>query len=541
MTESQPFRPPEPDARLKTAAAQELKRCWLTKIGSRSDVRGIVVDDSGALNNELLKSLINLQALISHCLQDPSLNLHEPAILYIPLLEIHPQALKLEHAGCENRRALDSLSREEKVWAIGVLIRILKDYPKGSYGNRTETGWKVGRARYVGYMLDINPDQLYDSEHPKDSSRNLNGFLTTYVGYLTEQLTDPDTRDRVIDAAQAKMQELAARKPTDRALVTPLRPGVGAADELIDRDAESDDGPTESQRDRPTSSAGAPASVPLPPSGGKGVGQWAKGYWKPLTGAAAAAALVIGVTTIMVFDDGNADDHGTFAGATSSVSSTSINSLFPLSPNTPCHSPEATTVQLPDVEICVAYWCVGRFHAPDGVNWIEGRGQIKLRPRIINNSAHAIDISITAMSALRLLVATPLDPATWWMPPPITASAGDRPIKLSFEGQTYWAVPPNAPRDAVQIDLPNNMYTYDGFATSWYDTELGPGQTAFKPLRKDADGRPIQEGNLVFNVPVATQDVGLKGLVLVDRNDPTTVLAFIDKEKWPAPADLNSF
>ncbi|MET9290186.1 hypothetical protein [Nocardia beijingensis] len=215
--------------------------------------------------------------------------------------------------------------------------------------------------------------------------------------------------------------------------------------------------------------------------------------------------------------------------------------LFPISPDTPCHSPTATTTQLPDVEICVAYWCVGKFHAPDGVGWIEGRGQIKLRPRIINNSAQAIDLSITPASAIRLLVATSTAPDVWWQPPPVTAAAGDKPVIVTYEGRKYWAVPPNAPRDAVKIELPGNQYTFDGFATSWYETELAPGQTAYKPLRHGPDGNAVQEGNLVFNVPVATQDVGLKGLAVVDRDDPSRVVAFVDKKDWPAPADLNSF
>lgn len=227
------------------------------------------------------------------------------------------------------------------------------------------------------------------------------------------------------------------------------------------------------------------------------------------------------------------------AGATTTAPSPTPDPLFPLDPNTPCHSPSATTVQLPDVEICVAYWCVGKFHTPDG-GWIEDRGQIKLRPRIINNSADPINIATVTPSTLRLLVSTTLPYESWWQPPPATAELGDKPIVVTHDGQKYWAVPPNVNRDAVPLTLPNGMMTWDGFASSWPYAVLEPGQTAFKPLRHQPNGWAVQEGNLVFNVPIASS-VGLKGLVLLDPDDSTKILAFSDKRHWPEPADLNSF
>ncbi|OBA46007.1 hypothetical protein A5789_05850 [Nocardia sp. 852002-51101_SCH5132738] len=194
------------------------------------------------------------------------------------------------------------------------------------------------------------------------------------------------------------------------------------------------------------------------------------------------------------------------------------------------------------VEICVEYWCTGDFHAANGVDTIPGRGQIKLRPLLFNKSPFAVDISISPNAAIRLLVVTPKDPSVWWQPPPVTSQAGDRPVPIKWNGQDTWAVPPNAPHDAVRIDLPGNMYTYDGFATFWDFTMLAPGETAFKPLRFDDQHHAIQEGDLVFNVPLDDQRASTaRALVLVDRNDPTKILASSDTTTWPRPSDLNSF
>ncbi|MBF6259871.1 hypothetical protein IU468_26695 [Nocardia farcinica] len=265
-----------------------------------------------------------------------------------------------------------------------------------------------------------------------------------------------------------------------------------------------------------------------------------------IVGTAVVSVVIIlsGVALFTTQEDSSG--RAVIAGLTTTASpSPTPDPLFPLSPDTPCHSPTATTVQLPAVEICVAYWCVGKFHTPDGGS-IEGRGQVKLRPRIINNSADPIDISTTNSSKLRLLVATTLPYESWWQPPPATAEQGDKPIIISYEGQKYWAVPPNVNRDAVPLTLPDGSTTWDGFASSWPDTSdnpsttLEPGQTVFRPLRHRPDGWAIQEGNLVFNVPIA-HNVGLKGLALIDPNDSTRIIAFSDKKNWPEPADLNSF
>lgn len=194
-----------------------------------------------------------------------------------------------------------------------------------------------------------------------------------------------------------------------------------------------------------------------------------------------------------------------------------------------------------DIVLCVVYWCQGSFHTLGGQGWIAGRGQIKVRPLITNKSGRDLDVSIAPAAAVRLLVSTTRPPTDWWLPPQRTAEQGDHPISVSWNGQILWAIPPNMNGDAVPMDLPGGLHTWDGFATlKWDFGILGPGQTAFKPLRINADGSPIQEGDLVYDVPSDEQS-RLIGLAVVDRNDPTRILAFSDRNVWPPSSDLNSF
>ncbi|MFF0493944.1 hypothetical protein ACFYTQ_33405 [Nocardia sp. NPDC004068] len=531
MTESPPLQIPDPDKQLKAAVAQELKRCWLTKVGSKSDVRGIVVDGSGTLNSELLKSLTNLQALISQCLQDTSLDLREPEVLYIPLLEAHPAEPELEYSRAGRKRTVEELGQEEKAWAIGVMMRLLKDYPDKSYGNDDDNDWTSGRQRYATHILWINRRQLYDSEDPKNSSRSLRDFLTAYVEHLVEKLTDEETCSRVIEAARAKMQELAARRPAvgdDPA--TPLQPdAVGP---------EPDDNPAEDDLHAPAPDTDATEEAPPATSD---AGSSLKRRWKHLVATGAVLTLVIGGIVIFVHRGSGSGHTSTMAGLTSSSTAPAPPGVS-LSPSNTCDdSLPAAAVAEPDVDICVVYWCLGIFHAANGVDSIPGRGQIKMRPLIFNRSSHTVDISITPNAALRLLVSTPGNPRDWWQPPPATAKNGDHPNIVTWKGEVMWAVPPNAHRDAMRIDMPDGLhYTYDGFATFWEYTTLDAGQTAFKPLRFNADGNPIQEGDLVFNVPL-DENSRIRGLVLVDRNDPSKILAVSDAGTWPPRSDLNSF
>ncbi|MGV9834271.1 hypothetical protein ACWDUL_08755 [Nocardia niigatensis] len=544
MTELQHFRGSDPDEEMKAAAAQELKRCWLTKIGSRSDVRGIVVGNSGALNKDLLKSLTSLQALIMQCLQGVSLDLHEPEVLHVLLWEMHPPEPEVAHSHGDAKRTVDELSQEEKAWAIGVMMRLLKSYPEKSYGNDAENSWNSGRQRYAAHILWINPRQLYDSDDAEDTSRSLRKFLSAYMGYLVEQLTKPETRADIIEAARTKEQELTARKSAIRSPVATLRPNVPSSqprNEPTPADPSSIDGRSAASGNTPTvlaesAGTGPPASDENGRRGGLDTG------WKRV-GAAGAAVVLIVVGTVIYSHRAGTQSQ---AGPTTTVSSPTTTALMPgglqsLAPSNTCDdSKPASVAAEPDIEICVVFWCIGNFHSPDGNGWVQGRGQVKLRPLIMNKAAHGIDVSVAPMAAIRLLVKTSDDPMAWWQPPPVTATAGDHPVQVSWQGEKYWAVPPNRPHDAVRIELPNNMFTYDGFATFWDDTLIGPGEAAFKPLRLDDKNKAIQEGDLAFNVPLKDGS-GFKGLALVDRNDPTRILAFVDQSAWPARSDPNTF
>ncbi len=368
--------------------------------------------------------------------------------------------------------------------------------------------------------------KCYSITATKNSSRNLREFLTAYVEHLIEQLRDPETRGRVIETARAKMQELAARKSAARDPVTVLRPG--------DRDFQTNDAQADTPVSVPESDVPELLSDPTRPP------PKIKRHWKQAVAVGAVVVLVIGVVVIFVHRGSGSGHTSTIAGTTTSVTAPAPPGVS-LSPNNVCdNSVLAATVSEPDVDICVMYWCIGSFHAPNGIDWIHDRAQIKMRPLIFNRSSHAVDISIAPNAALRLLVSTPDNPRDWWQPPNKTVEQGDHPNVVSRKGEVLWAVPPNKTGDAVEIDLPDGRYTYDGFATFWDYTSLDPGQTAFKPLRFKADGNPFQEGDLVFNVPLNDKSQ-VRGLALVDRNDPSKILAVSDASTWPPRSDLNSF
>jgi hypothetical protein len=74
----------------------------------------------------------------------------------------------------------------------------------------------------------------------------------------------------------------------------------------------------------------------------------------------------------------------------------------------------------------------------------------------------------------------------------------DRPILVKVNSGTFWAIPPNVPRDVPKTSTGE----YTGFATSWDGTKIQPNGTYFKKIRHSPGGLVIQEGNLVFQVPL---------------------------------------
>ncbi|MGW0358924.1 hypothetical protein ACWDXV_32460 [Nocardia nova] len=523
MTESHSLDVPEPSETMRQKAAEDLKKCW-------AQGTGVHVGQEGRLNEQLLGSLDDLRELVEHVLADKTIDVTQSRVLYTILRSIHPPdpepEERLEGAPRKYLENQDTGTRKLMAWAIGALMRIDKRYPLRAVTAKSGPGRRELIAEVLGMQ---NSYQLNEPKTESDkSSKSLDVFREAYIDYLIEQLANPEVRDRVVRIARAKMQESAVRKPTADAPVTPLRPATPApqVDDSAEADTLASARDTEAEEGGTTGKAGAETG-------------WTR-YWKHLAAFGAVVALVIGGTIIFVH-------RGAGNGHTSTVAGSTTSSVAPappgvsLSPNNLCdRSTPAASVTEPDVDICVIYWCMGSFHAANGVDWIPNRAQIKMRPLIFNRSSHAVDISITPNAALRLLVSTPDDPRDWWQPPSETAKQGDHPNVVSRKGEVLWAVPPNKTGDAVRIDFPDGSYTYDGFATFWDYTSLDPGQTAFKPLRFKPDRNPFQEGDLVFDVPLDDKSRVL-GLALVDRNDPSRVLAVSDADTWPARSDLNSF
>ncbi|MFI2637132.1 hypothetical protein ACH5A2_43615, partial [Streptomyces collinus] len=87
--------------------------------------------------------------------------------------------------------------------------------------------------------------------------------------------------------------------------------------------------------------------------------------------------------------------------------------------------------------------------------------------------------------------------------------------------------PPNVPGDARLV---GDGTEFDGFVTSWDAGVIQPGESYYRKLRHSAPNLPIQEGNLVFQVPMGDE---LIGLAIVAKEDPTKVLGVLPKKEWP--------
>ena len=191
---------------------------------------------------------------------------------------------------------------------------------------------------------------------------------------------------------------------------------------------------------------------------------------------------------------------------------------------------------LPDVQLNVVYWCKGEVFLPNGT-WDKAHIQVKLRPRIINNSAHSITIGIGKPATIRLLVKSAQLPSGW-DPPPNTASGGDKPVLVTWDGEQLWAVPPNVNGDATAAA--NGYYT--GFATKWQATSLVSGGSYFNPLTYDANRQPDRNGDLVFQLPLDSRGrVEIVGLAVVTPSPSPTVLAVAQQIDWPASSEPSSF
>jgi hypothetical protein len=197
-----------------------------------------------------------------------------------------------------------------------------------------------------------------------------------------------------------------------------------------------------------------------------------------------------------------------------------------------CPDPDPSDPVLPDVEVCVVHWCQGPVLDRATGAEVPGQRQVKVRPRVLNNSTATLDLTLGGpQPAMRLLIRSTALP-DGYSPPPRTAATGARPVIVTWNGQPYWAVPPNVPRDAY---LAGDSGLYTGFATIWDGGRLGPGQAYHKPLR----GRK-QEGDLVFQVPIDGDGaVRIAGLAYVTRQGE--VLGAQPATQWPPPRDPTTF
>ena len=146
-------------------------------------------------------------------------------------------------------------------------------------------------------------------------------------------------------------------------------------------------------------------------------------------------------------------------------------------------------------------------------------------------------MSIDKISPLRLLVSSSDMPDSW-RPPQLTASLGDTPILVEYKGQKYWAVAPNVPHDIDRVNGP-----MEGFATIWDGTKMLPN-TMYPPLTyKDEQGRVVQQGDLVFQLPAHSDsnNAFFRGLALIRKSNPTDVLAVAEFEDWGPRLNPNDF
>jgi len=181
---------------------------------------------------------------------------------------------------------------------------------------------------------------------------------------------------------------------------------------------------------------------------------------------------------------------------------------------------------LPKAEICVVYWCKGEI-----IGARSGQmAQIKLRPKVTNNSDTALDVRTSEPSAFLLLVGG-AHADKRWLPPPKTAASTLHPRRVSVNGVQYWGLPPNVTGD---FSSTSSGY-YTGFGSTWDQTSVAPG-SSYLAVGTNADGSLVHHGNLVFEVPTdATGEMHPVGLALVNRNTGG-VLAFQAFADWGKPS-----
>jgi hypothetical protein len=188
---------------------------------------------------------------------------------------------------------------------------------------------------------------------------------------------------------------------------------------------------------------------------------------------------------------------------------------------------------LPVAWICVVYWCKGEVFDEAG-ELVTDEAQIKLRPRVVNDGSKPLDVRLSSPSSILLLV-DDAKAGERWNPPPLTRAAGDKPRRVSVNGQTYWGLPPNVNNDFRPV--PGGLY--DGFGSTWRISSVAPGSSYLETAR-NADGSLVHNGNLVFQVPLSEGDMHLIGLALIDRKTGK-VVSFQSSKDWGQKSEPSSF
>lgn len=206
---------------------------------------------------------------------------------------------------------------------------------------------------------------------------------------------------------------------------------------------------------------------------------------------------------------------------------------------TGCGNDARETASLPDVDICVVYWCTGAVYTAVTGGLDPTQMQYKIRPQISNSTDHPVNISLRPPTPLRLIVDSSQLP-THWNPPQKTVAAGDSVYPVIWNGKHYWAVPPN-----VQGDVSMVGGFWSGFSTFWDGDQLDGHNLFSKNLRFDSSGTPVQEGDLVFQLPNNPDgtDPAVIGLAYVTGGGgaPMNIEHLFPKSNWPASNQPMSF
>lgn len=198
-----------------------------------------------------------------------------------------------------------------------------------------------------------------------------------------------------------------------------------------------------------------------------------------------------------------------------------------------CPSANAGGPQESIVAVEVLYWCTAPVYDETGLDINPDMMYVKIRPGLRNESSDPLSISIDNPSSLRLLVRGE-DLDDHWTPPSRTAEGNDRPVKIQYDGEELWAVPPNLPD---QWFPSTERGDFLGHNTHWDREELAPGEE----LRRLKDASGTKETNLIFTIPVLDpNDLGLCGLAVLDMSS-RDVIGFEHINDWPEPVQPGSF